>query len=855
MPPPGRRDMLRDASTRTLGLEQQAAMLGNTSARLNPAALAPPPPPPPPPGSQMGAPGGATYSSREQRYDGQGPAVMGSLGGQGGPAWEVDRAAGVVSGTPPPGATPRFVRREGDVGYFEPEGGGDARAVHLPSAPTFAAMAAQAERAPAPMGGPGASAPVADLGLALPVQAGAPSMADWTRAPARQAPAVVPPPAQAHAPGPARTPQPLTRTPLDYNARPTPRAGGPAPTLMPQAQRPAVDLSQFERQPQRTGFENFTAPAPGQPVVANPGNYNPAIAHAPGPANVAPDVAPRLRAPSQAMQGAARTGQALASSPEFMGRAGSEDDGVALDAQGNPILDAQGNPIGAGMTAEQGSQQFAAELGAPIAPARPGAPAPALPTGVRRRAPGAAPAQEPDLIDALTNRPRDDAPLFGEDFRQLSPLERQQQLINDDETLQRERAYQGQVVAAEQQDALDDAARRAGDLERERQGAMRAAQQRYTAAQQRMRDSQVDPNRYFADRGGALGRIGAAIATALGAAGSVLTGGPNMALGIIEGEIDRDIEAQRANQALAQSDAEGARTFLDITRTEFSDRGAAEDAARAMAWDAVARRAAQHEALLTDQEARNRANALRLQAEQESAAAAAAAQEAEYRREMELRLLQANTRKAEAEAMREERRARGGGSNPVAQLERRARAAHALQEAGGDQAASLAAVGLGDLTTAAPEDETAAYRIPGATFLGETEPSAEDVRAARGIVGGTTDVTAALDEMIRLREEYGPEVANRDVVASMMTNRDAVINALRVIEQTGVPSEAEMADFRRRVPDAASFTNFDVLPMLRALRGAIQRRAESWLRPVGYAYGEGRILETPEGVRSREVAQ
>jgi len=307
------------------------------------------------------------------------------------------------------------------------------------------------------------------------------------------------------------------------------------------------------------------------------------------------------------------------------------------------------------------------------------------------------------LITELTQRPADAAPIAPEDFRRASFGERTADLLAGNERLERERAALGGRRAAEEQDALEQAQRRQTRLETERQDAMRVAQQRYDTAVRRLQESNIDPNRYWANRGGAVGRIGGAIAVALGAAGAAMTGGPNTALAIIQNEINQDIEAQRAGMERDAQGVQAARSFLDLTRAEFSDRAAAEDAARAMAWETVARRVAQQEAGLADGEARQRASALRLQAEQEAAAAAANAQRAELLAELELRERMATVSTAEANAMRAARRARGGGGSPTADLARRAQLARQLQQAGIDPQQAREMVGLGDARAAADQ--------------------------------------------------------------------------------------------------------------------------------------------------------
>lgn len=60
-------------------------------------------------------------------------------------------------------------------------------------------------------------------------------------------------------------------------------------------------------------------------------------------------------------------------------------------------------------------------------------------------------------------------------------------------------------------------------------------------------NAKVNPEQFWDDKGGGLGRVMAAIAVGLGQYSASKTGGPNAALGIINSAIDRNIAAQRDN--------------------------------------------------------------------------------------------------------------------------------------------------------------------------------------------------------------------------------------------------------------------------------------------------------------------
>lgn len=96
---------------------------------------------------------------------------------------------------------------------------------------------------------------------------------------------------------------------------------------------------------------------------------------------------------------------------------------------------------------------------------------------------------------------------------------------------------------------------------------------------------EIDPGRRYS--GGS--RVGAAISMALGALGASKTGGPNLALQIIQGEIDRDIAAQEQMLAKGKDQVAMAQTEVGIARQLLGDEDAARKAAETMLWDGVRR--------------------------------------------------------------------------------------------------------------------------------------------------------------------------------------------------------------------------------------------------------------------------
>ncbi len=101
----------------------------------------------------------------------------------------------------------------------------------------------------------------------------------------------------------------------------------------------------------------------------------------------------------------------------------------------------------------------------------------------------------------------------------------------------------------------------------------------------RIENNQIDPDGFFGE--GAGRRIAFGAALALGALGSAISGGPNQAMEILEGRIDRHIRAQEANQANARA-AVGARgNALGMLRSITGDERAAMESLRAAEYGAA----------------------------------------------------------------------------------------------------------------------------------------------------------------------------------------------------------------------------------------------------------------------------
>ena len=222
------------------------------------------------------------------------------------------------------------------------------------------------------------------------------------------------------------------------------------------------------------------------------------------------------------------------------------------------------------------------------------------------------------------------------DARTSTQTERALYRLDDSRRLQQAAAETQQAAAIDRQAMLERQQAETEALQAQRQQALGQAQRRYLDAYRTAQNTHVNPSRFYADRGVA-GTIGIGIAMALGDVGAALTGGENRAAQIIEAAINRDMEAQRANQANAQAGVRNAQTFFDLTRQQFNDEEAALEAARSLAWNQVAQRTAAQMQGLASEEARINASALRDRAIAESQQAARAALHAEQDRELAMR--------------------------------------------------------------------------------------------------------------------------------------------------------------------------------------------------------------------------
>jgi len=201
--------------------------------------------------------------------------------------------------------------------------------------------------------------------------------------------------------------------------------------------------------------------------------------------------------------------------------------------------------------------------------------------------------------------------------------------------------------------------------EQDRQRAVAGATRAYQNAIARVADARIEPGRWFRDVG-AAGTVGATIAVALGAIGNALTGqSTNGALEQINRAVEQDIDAQRSEIESGRAAADLQGNMVGIMRQEFSDRGAADEAAHAAMLQQAALQVQEHEAYLADDEARNHAEEVR--AQMDAAASERWRAALDQQSQMDLRAAQADRARAAAAAddALARRRASGGTRAPA----------------------------------------------------------------------------------------------------------------------------------------------------------------------------------------------
>jgi hypothetical protein len=296
--------------------------------------------------------------------------------------------------------------------------------------------------------------------------------------------------------------------------------------------------------------------------------------------------------------------------------------------------------------------------------AAPGAAPGARPGGVHPQL--AQPAQ-PSLDELMVGR---GGPSFGQVVGEAAgvagdPLDRRLRSAQAGTDLAAQQAQIAAGGAHRQADIMGQQLAERQQLEQERRQAMGEARARYTRAMERVNAMQIEPAHFFSDAGRTMG---ATISVALGTIATAVSGDQSHmsnAMGLIQGAIDRDIEAQNANLQHAERGLDHERGLVDLMSQEFDDRDAALSASRAEMLDHAAAEVGALTADLGDDVARQQGEALQLQLQQDAAAARQAALTAEEDRQVRNARLMAQAAAAQARAgldqQRLARRAAGAG--------------------------------------------------------------------------------------------------------------------------------------------------------------------------------------------------
>ena len=303
-------------------------------------------------------------------------------------------------------------------------------------------------------------------------------------------------------------------------------------------------------------------------------------------------------------------------------------------------------------TAAQFQQMTAPPAAAPVGAPSAQAQAPGQPLRVR--------APQPSLDQLMV--PQGYSPGLIDELAGGTPgarsMDRREALIGREADLLARRADAELAGAQMAEDAYSSAMRRQQSLDDERRAAYSDAQGRYQRSIDSLASMREDPARLLRS---AAGGVSAAIAIGLGAAGSALAGGgENTALAIVQRNIDRDIAAQRTDIQTAGTVASNQQSVLSSMQREFSDRQAAENAARSVMFGAAAAQAQRVTAGLGNEAAQLRGEQMVQQLRDESAAAAAQAQAQEAEAQLQRRLLEARVQRAELANIGTARRLQGG---------------------------------------------------------------------------------------------------------------------------------------------------------------------------------------------------
>lgn len=149
-------------------------------------------------------------------------------------------------------------------------------------------------------------------------------------------------------------------------------------------------------------------------------------------------------------------------------------------------------------------------------------------------------------------------------------------------------------------------------MERQKQADLTARVQDMERLSNDVMNTRIDPNHYWAEKGTG-NQIASAIAIGLGAFGAGVTHGPNYALQIIDGAIQRDLHAQEANLQNKRGALATKQGFYNMALNTYKDADTARAAATAAAYTAAANKAGEMAAGVGDKRVQANTEFLRQQ--------------------------------------------------------------------------------------------------------------------------------------------------------------------------------------------------------------------------------------------------
>lgn len=303
-------------------------------------------------------------------------------------------------------------------------------------------------------------------------------------------------------------------------------------------------------------------------------------------------------------------------------------------------------------------------------------------------------------------------------------------------------------------------------------------------------NNRINPSNFFASRSSGA-QFGASIAVALGALGQAMLGGPNQALDIINGAIDRDMEAQLANQQARERGLQREFTLFDRLLGQLDDEAEAELFYR---------------------------NAALQMAENQIRGLVARGQSAEV-------VAQARVLLAEMEAQR---------AANIAEAEQNAMVRTSTISEARDRVVGGRLVRTAPETRAPNLQELRFLRENGVTQFGDMEIGTENFQslpeplqvATLEFERDSQNLIEAIDNLISLRDRYGAEVLDGEVLGERDANIAFALGGINTIANTGVLNEGEREFFLENVFGDQNQIDLRgrTLARLRGIRNALSTR-------------------------------